>query len=150
MQKTTKKKFDIIKIIINIILLVLMILSITKKDNIYYAWYWIMVTIMLLSEVYYLLKWNKVGEWNVDKKDSKAIRYSFDGLTTGTLMMIGFIYLGVLGYEFLDKSIKTNTYVIVGVYALFTLSIIFDYLALYSANEDTKKLAEKTFKYKKQ
>lgn len=149
MQKTTKKKFDIIKIIINIILLVLMILSITKKDNIYYAWYWIMVTIMLLSEVYYLLKWNKVGEWNVDKKDSKAIRYSFDGLTTGTLMMIGFIYLGVLGYEFLDKSIKTNTYVIVGVYALFTLSIIFDYLALYSANKDTKALAEKTFKYKK-
>ena len=149
MQKTTKKKFDIIKIIINIILLVLMILSITKKDNIYYAWYWIMVTIMLLSEVYYLFKWNKVGEWNVDKKDSKAIRYSFDGLTTGTLMMIGFIYLGVLGYEFLDKSIKTNTYVIVGVYALFTLSIIFDYLALYSANKDTKALAEKTFKYKK-
>ena len=149
MQKTTKKKFDIIKIIINIILLFLMILSITKKDNIYYAWYWIMVTIMLLSEVYYLLKWNKVGEWNVDKKDSKAIRYSFDGLTTGTLMMIGFIYLGVLGYEFLDKSIKTNTYVIVGVYALFTFSIIFDYLALYSANKDTKALAEKTFKYKK-
>ncbi|MBQ8891926.1 MAG: hypothetical protein IJ068_03570 [Bacilli bacterium] len=149
MQRTTKKKFDIIKIIINIILLVLMILSITKKDNIYYAWYWIMVTIMLISEVYYLLKWNKVGEWNVDKKDSKAIRYSFDGLTTGTLLMIGFIYLGVLGYEFLDKSIKTNTYVIVGVYALFTLSIIFDYLALYSANKDTKELAEKTFKYKK-
>lgn len=149
MQRTTKKKFDIIKIIINIILLVLMILSITKKDSIYYALYWIMVTIMLLSEVYYLLKWNKVGEWNVDKKDSKAIRYSFDGLTTGTLMMIGFIYLGVLGYEFLDKSIKTNTYVIVGVYALFTLSIIFDYLALYSANKDTKELAEKTFKYKK-
>ena len=149
MQRTTKKKFDIIKIIINIILLVLMILSITKKDNIYYAWYWIMITIMLISEVYYLLKWNKVGEWNVDKKDSKAIRYSFDGLTTGTLMMIGFIYLGVLGYEFLDKSIKTNTYVIVGVYALFTLSIIFDYLALYSANKDTKELDEKTFKYKK-
>lgn len=149
MQRKTKKKFDIIKIIINIILLALTILSVSKNKDIYYSWYWIMVTIMLLAEVYYLFKWNKVDEWNVDKKDSKAIRYSYDGLTTGTLMLIAFMYLGVLGFEFFNKSIKTNAYVIIGIYALFTLSIIFNYLALYSANKDTKELAEKTFKYKK-
>lgn len=56
MQRKTKKKFDIIKIIINLILLILMILSIIKKENVYYAWYWIMVSVMLVYEVYYSYK----------------------------------------------------------------------------------------------
>ena len=49
----------------------------------------------------------------------------------------------------LEKSIKTNPYVIVIVYILFTISIIGNLMAVNSANKDTKKLAEKTFKYKK-
>ena len=149
MQRKTKKKFDIIKIIINIVLLILMILSITKKENIYYAWYWIMVSVMLVYEVYYSYKWIKIDEWNIDKHKSKAIRYSYDGLTTGTIILSGAIYLIVMGFESFQNSIKTNIYIIVMVYALFTISIICNYLAVNSANRDTKKLAEKTFKYKK-
>lgn len=51
MQRKTKKKFDIIKIIINLVLLTFMILSITLKENTYYAWYWIMVSAMLVYEL---------------------------------------------------------------------------------------------------
>lgn len=68
MQRKTKKKFDII----NLILLILMILSIIKKENLYYAWYWIMVSVMLVYEVYYSYKWIKVDEWNIDKHKSKS------------------------------------------------------------------------------
>jgi len=149
MQRKTKIVFDIIKFIINLILLTFMILSLTTKNDNYYAWYWIMVSAMLVFELFYLVKWNKVGEWNVDKRDSKAIRYSFDGLTAGTVMVTAFLYLGVMGFELFQKSIKTNPYIIVVVYVLFTFSIICNYLAISTANKDTKELAEKTFKYKK-
>lgn len=149
MQRKTKKKFDIIKIIINLVLLILMILSIIKKENAYYAWYWVMVSVMLVYEVYYSYKWVKADEWNIDKHKSKAIRYSYDGLTTGTIILSGAIYLIVMGFEAFQNSIKTNIYIIVMVYALFTISILCNYLAINSANRDTKRLAEKTFKYKK-
>ncbi len=149
MQRKTKKKFDIIKIIINLVLLTFMILSITLKENTYYAWYWIMVSAMLVYEIYYSYKWIKVDEWNIDKHKSKAIRYSYDGLTTGTIILSGVIYLIVMGFEAFQHSIKTNIYIVVIVYILFTISILCNYLAINSANRDTKRLAEKTFKYKK-
>ena len=148
MQRKTKKKFDIVKILINLVLLVLMILSIIKKENVYYAWYWIMVSVMLVYEVYYSYKWIKVDEWNIDKNKSKAIRYSYDGLTTGTIILSGAIYLIVMGFEAFQNSIKTNIYIIVMVYTLFTISILCNYLAVNSANRDTKKLVEKTFNKK--
>ena len=149
MQKKTKKVFDIIKIILNLFLLVFMILCLTTKNNIYYSLFWLTVTVMFMFELLYLLKWNKVGEWNVDKKDSKDIRYFYDGITTGTIMLTGVVYLGVVGFEFFEKSVRTNAYIIILVYVLFTISILCNYLAIANANKHTKKLAEKTFKYKK-
>lgn len=104
---------------------------------------------MFMFELLYLLKWNKVGEWNVDKKDSKDIRYFYDGITTGTIMLTGVVYLGVVGFKFFEKSVRTNAYIIVLVYVLFTISILCNYLAIANANKNTKKLAKKTFKYKK-
>ena len=121
---------------------------ITNKEN-YYAIYWIIVPIMLVCETFYLYKWTKIDEWNVDKKDSKAIRYSFDGLTTGTLVLSGLLYLVVMALEMFQKSIKTNIYVLVIVYILFTISILCNIMAVNSANRESKELAEKTFKYKK-
>lgn len=149
MQRKTKKIFDVLRIVINAILLLFMILClITNKEN-YYAIYWIIVPIMLVCETFYLYKWTKIDEWNVDKKDSKAIRYSFDGLTTGTLVLNGLLYLVVMALEMFQKSIKTNIYVLVIVYILFTISILCNIMAVNSANRESKELAEKTFKYKK-
>ena len=85
---------------------------------------------MLVCETFYLYKWTKIDEWNVDKKDSKAIRYSFDGLTTGTLVLSGLLYLVVMALEMFQKSIKTNIYVLVSVYILFTISILWLLIAL--------------------
>lgn len=149
MQRKTKKIFDVLRIVINAILLLFMILClITNKEN-YYAIYWIIVPIMLVCETFYLYKWTKIDEWNVDKKDSKAIRYSFDGLTTGTLVLSGLLYLVVMALEMFQKSIKTNIYVLVIVYILFTISILCNIMAVNSANRESKELAEKTFKYQK-
>lgn len=149
MQRKTKKTLDIVQILINLIMLGFMITSLITNKDYFYNLYWTVVPLMLGFEVLYLLKWNKIGEWNVDKKDSKAIRYSFDGITGGALIITVFIYLSVILFESFQKSIKTNTYIIIIVYVLFTISILCNYLAIYSANRDTKKLAEKTFKYKK-
>ena len=60
MQRKTKRKFDIITIIVNIIQLIFMILCITTKNNNYYAWYWIIVPIMLVCEVWYVHMWDKI------------------------------------------------------------------------------------------
>ena len=149
MQRKTKKIFDVIKIIINLTMLILMILSLTTNNDNYYAWYWIVVSAMLVLETYYLFKWTKVGEWNIDKKDSKSIRYSFDGITTGTLCTSGLLYLLVMGLELVNKSIKTNVYVIIIVSILLTLSVVFNLLAVNTANRESRELAEKIFNYKK-
>lgn len=149
MQRKTKKIFDVLRIVINAILLLFMILCLITNKESYYAIYWIIVPIMLVCETFYLLKWTKIDEWNVDKKDSKAIRYSFDGLTTGTLVLSGLSYLVVMALEMFQKSIKTNIYVLVIVYILFTISILCNIMAVNSANRESKELAEKTFKYKK-
>lgn len=149
MQRKTKKIFDVIKIIINLTMLILMILSLTTNNDNHYAWYWIVVSAMLVLETYYLFKWTKVGEWNIDKKDSKSIRYSFDGITTGTLCTSGLLYLLVMGLELVNKSIKTNVYVIIIVSILLTLSVVFNLLAVNTANRESRELAEKMFNYKK-
>lgn len=149
MQRKTKKIFDVIKIIINLTMLILMILSLTTNNDNYYAWYWIVVSAMLVLETYYLFKWTKVGEWNIDKKDSKSIRYTFDGITTGTLCTSGLLYLLVMGLELVNKSIKTNVYVIIIVSILLTLSVVFNLLAVNTANRESRELAEKMFNYKK-
>lgn len=149
MQRKTKKIFDVIKIIINLTMLILMILSLTTNNDNYYAWYWIVVSAMLVLETYYLFKWTKVGEWNIDKKDSKSIRYSFNGITTGTLCTSGLLYLLVMGLELVNKSIKTNVYVIIIVSILLTLSVVFNLLAVNTANRESRELAEKMFNYKK-
>ena len=138
MQRKTKKIFDVIKIIINLTMLILMILSLTTNNDNYYAWYWIVVSAMLVLETYYLFKWTKVGEWNIDKKDSKSIRYSFDGITTGTLCTSGLLYLLVMGLELVNKSIKTNVYVIIIVSILLTLSVVFNLLAVNTANRESR------------
>ena len=149
MQRKTKKIFDVLRIVINAILLLFMILCLITNKESYYAIYWIIVPIMLVCETFYLYKWTKIDEWNVDKKDSKAIRYSFDGLTTGTLVLSGLLYLVVMALEMFQKSIKTNIYVLMIVYILFTISILCNIMAVNSANRESKELAEKTFKYKK-
>ncbi len=149
MQRKTKKIFDVLRIVINAILLLFMILCLITNKESYYAIYWVIVPIMLVCETFYLYKWTKIDEWNVDKKDSKAIRYSFDGLTTGTLVLSGLLYLVVMALEMFQKSIKTNIYVLVIVYILFTISILCNIMAVNSANRESKELAEKTFKYKK-
>ena len=149
MQRKTKKIFDIIKIIINLILLTFAILSLTNNNDNYYAWYWLLVSAMLVLEAYYLFRWTKVGEWNIDKKDSKSIRYSFDGITTGTLVLSGLLYLVVMALEMFNKSIKSNSFVIIIVSVLLTLSVLFNLLAVNTANRESKELAEKMYKYKK-
>ena len=61
MQRKTKKIFDVIKIIINLTMLILMILSLTTNNDNYYAWYWIVVSAMLVLETYYLLNGLKLA-----------------------------------------------------------------------------------------
>ena len=54
-----------------------------------------------------------------------------------------------MALEMFNKSIKTNPYVIVIVYILFTISILCNLMAVNSANRENKELAEKMYKYKK-
>lgn len=142
------KKISIGGIIINILLLVFAILSVVFKNNILYAWYWLLVTLMLLFEVLYVFIWSKVGR-NIDKHKSNTINRSFNDITAVTIVLSGLLYLSVLFCEFLDESIKANIYVIWIMYILLTIAVLFNYLAVYNANKETKELVEKIFNNKK-
>ena len=142
------KRISICAIIINILLLVFAILSVVFKNNFIYAWYWLLVTLMLLFEVLYVWIWSKLGR-NVDKHKSSTINRSFNDITTVSIVLSGLLYLSVLFCEFLDESIKSNIYVIWIMYVLLTIAVLFNYLAVYNANKETKELVEKTFNNKK-
>jgi len=149
MQRKTKNIYDTIMIIFNIVLLIFMILSITLKKDRIYALYWIMVSIMLLIQVYYVHKWDRINELNTDKHKSNSIRNSFNGLTTGTIVISGILYLLVFGLEMIDESINNNPYVIIITGIMLTISLLCNFLAVNTANKDSKELIEKTFNYKK-
>lgn len=48
-----------------------------------------------------------------------------------------------MGLELVNKSIKTNVYVIIIVSILLTLSVVFNLLAVKTANREGRELAEK-------
>lgn len=149
MQRKTKKIYDALMITIDIILLIFMILSVVLKNDSIYALYWIIVSAMLLIQVYYVHKWDKIGELNTDKHISSSIRNSFNGLTTGTIVISGLLYLLVFGLEMINESIKNNPYVIIITGVMLTVSLMCNFLAVMTANKDSKELAQKTFNYKK-
>ena len=141
------KRISIGALLVNFILLVLAILCATLKNNIFYAWYWILVTLMLLFEVLYVMIWSKVGR-NIDKHKSNTINRSFNDITAVSIVLSGLLYLTVIFCEFFNESIKTNLYVIWIMYVLMSVAILFNYLAVYNANKETKELVEKTFNKK--
>ncbi len=141
------KRISIGALLVNLILLVLAILCAILKNNIFYAWYWMLVTLMLLFEVLYVFIWSKVGR-NLDKHKSNTINRSFNDVTAVSIVLSGLIYLVVLFCEFYNKSIRTSLYAILSMYLLMTVAVLFNYLAVYNANKETKELVEKTFNKK--
>ena len=141
------KRISIGAILVNLILLTLAILCTTLKKDIFYAWYWMLVTLMLLFEVLYVFIWSKVGR-NLDKHKSNTINRSFNDVTAVSIVLSGLIYLVVLFCEFYNKSIRTSLYAILSMYLLMTVAVLFNYLAVYNANKETKELVEKTFNKK--
>lgn len=149
MQRKTKRIYDIVMITFNIVLLIFMILSITLKKDKIYDWYWIMISAMLLIQVFYIHKWDRIVEWNVDKHKSNSIRNSYNGLTTGIIIISAILYLLINGLEMIDENIKNNSYVIIIMGVMLTVSLMCNFLAVNTANKDNKELAQKTFHYKK-
>ena len=141
------KRISIGAILVNLILLTLAILCTTIKKDIFYAWYWMLVTLMLLFEVLYVFIWSKVGR-NLDKHKSNTINRSFNDVTAVSIVLSGLLYLVVLFCEFYNKSIHTSLYTIWSMYLLMTVAVLFNYLAVYNANKETKELVEKTFNKK--
>ena len=142
------KRISIGLILVNVILLALAILCTTLKKDIFYALYWMLVTLMLFFEVLYVFIWSKVGR-NLDKHKSNTINRSFNDVTAVSIVLSGLLYLVVIFFEFFNESIKTNLYVIWSMYLLMSVAVLFNYLAVYNANKETKELVEKTFNKKK-
>ena len=98
-------------------------------------------------EIAYVFIWSKVGR-NLDKHKSNTINRSFNDVTAVSIVLSGLIYLVVLFCEFYNKSIRTSLYAILSMYLLMTVAVLFNYLAVYNANKETKELVEKTFNKK--
>jgi len=141
------KRISIGLILVNMILLALAILCTILKKDTFYALYWILVTLMLLFDVLYVFIWSKVGR-NLDKHKSNTINRSFNDVTAVSIVLSGMLYLVVIFCEFFNNSIRTNLYVIWIMYVLMTIAVLFNYLAVYNANKETKELVEKTFNKK--
>lgn len=109
------KRISIGSLLVNLILLTLAILCTTLKKDIFYAWYWMLVTLMLLFEILYVFIWSKVGR-NLDKHKSNTINRSFNDVTAVSIVLSGLIYLVVLFCEFYNKSIHTSLYAIWSMY----------------------------------
>lgn len=84
------KRISIGAILVNLVLLMLAILCTILKKDIFYAWYWMLVTLMLLFEVLYVFIWSKVGR-NLDKHKSNTINRSFNDVTAVSIVLSGLI-----------------------------------------------------------
>ena len=116
------KRISIGLILVNVILLALAILCTTLKKDIFYALYWMLVTLMLFFEVLYIFIWSKVGR-NLDKHKSNTINRSFNDVTAVSIVLSSLIYLVVLFCEFYNKSIRTNLYAIWSMYILMSVAV---------------------------
>ena len=74
--------------------------------------------------------------------------HTFNDITAVSIVLSGLLYLTVIFCEFFNESIKTNLYVIWIMYVLMSVAVLFNYLAVYNANKETKELVEKTFNKK--
>lgn len=142
-------KANIALIGINILLFLTMIVSIITNDKDMFSLYGIFVTLMYLYETLYLLKWSKIKSIDIDKEKSKAIRYSFDGITSTTFMITTLVYLIYMAFETFHPEIKDNIFVCVIMYIILTVALLFYYLAVSAAKKDTKRLINKTFNKQK-
>ena len=148
-MKEKIKKINIILSLMNIVLLICAVLSIIMKNERLYALYWIIFAVVFIYTIYHVSFWSKVG-LNLDKQESKIINNDFNNITAVTTIIIGLIYLVVQYCEMVNNSIKSNMWVIIITYSLLTVTLFFNYLAVYSANKKTKELVEKTFNHRKQ
>ena len=79
---------------------------------------------------------------------SNTINRSFNDVTAVSIVLSGLIYLVVLFCEFYNKSISASSYAIWSMYLLMSVAVLFNYLAVYNANKETKELVEKMFNKK--
>ena len=135
-------------IITNILLLFAMVIYLITKKDMACAIYWILVSLMLICEVFYVHTWSRIGI-DLDHNKSKSIKRSFDDATAIIIVLSGLMYLSVMFLEMIQSSIKSNIYVIIFTYSLLTIALLFNYLSVYSANKETTELIEKTFNKRK-
>lgn len=146
-MRKKNKIITIATIIIDIIATIVLCLALTLKQDIYYAIYWILLSPILLITIFHVFIWSKTGD-NVDKEKSRTIKRSYDDMTAVIVVLDGILYLTVIFLEMINKSIKTNIFIIVITYVLFVIGHLMNFLALYNANKETEKLVKNTYKKK--
>jgi len=147
-MKEKIKCLNPLQIISNLLLLVVLIVVIVTKNDRMYALYWMLISVVMVCNIYFIGKWSKRGV-DIDKKKSKEVSRSLDDITTVVTVFYVLIYLGILFMESFIDDIKINLYVAIGFYVLTVVYELFTYSAVYSAIRDTKKLISEKFAIKK-
>ena len=144
------KYFNLGQIITNILLIGVVICLGINQTKFSFNLYWLLSTLLILCNVYFISKWSNRGkEIDIDKNKSKEVTRSFNDITAVMLVFYGLVFLGIQFVEFFDESIRTNLYVALGFYALTIVFQLFCFIAVDKAVKETKKLVDKNFSNKK-
>lgn len=142
------KKLNIITIIVDLVMLIILLLVLFLKKDFTYALYWTFINVFLITDVVNIMHWDYDG-LKADISESNKIVRSFRDITTITIVLSGLVYLATIFCEMINESIAHKTYIIVIVFALLSLSQLFNQLSISNAKKETQKLIDKTFNNKK-
>ena len=140
------KYFNIGQIITNILLIGVVIYLIITQNKLSFNLFWLLSTLLLLFNVYFISKWsNKGKEIDVAKNKSKEVIRSFNDITAVMLVFYGLVFLGIQFIEYFEITVKTNIYVALGFYALTIIFQLFCFIAVNKAIKETKELVKKNY-----
>lgn len=133
-----KSKLNFAVIILNILTCICMVFGTIFKNTIGCEFYWIILPFLILFLNLMATKWRKIG-LNPDIDKSKTILTVFDCSTVISTAFYVLMYIVIVFFQMINKSIKTNIYVLISV---FTMTLIYQLFLFSSISTAKKEMAE--------
>ena len=140
MQKiNTLKK---LLVIANILIIGWLVLVLTLQTKFTYSLYWTLIPFLIVLIVNFIREVDK-GMVDTDIDNSKAIKRSYNDLSTLSTVFYAMVYLIIEFFDILNNNLRNNMYLIIGFFIITILYEMFIFLSIYNAKKETSDILNK-------
>lgn len=142
-----KNKLNLAVIILNILTCICMISGTIFKSDVGCVLYWIILPFLILSLNLTAIKWRKMG-LNPDIDKSKTILKVFDYSTVISTAFYVLMYIVIVFFQTINKSIKTNIYILISVFIMTIIYQLFLFSSISTAKKEMSELLKNKYEKK--